>query len=359
MSADIPKLEPTPQELERLTGPPLPVPGAVLARATVASSAELARMQPRATKRSMPWGALLAAGIVLFTLLLPQGPGPMLLEQEAPTALDGRLKMGLNMKVEGQGQLLLHEYSRSGTVVELLSGQATFDVDPQGRYTDLEVRYGDWTVLSQGANFTLSDVPALTVESGEVELLGPGTQERLGPRDRWSPVPETVPLDRVVQTEPLQDLDTPEARPPQPAAPKPQPSPPAQLQDPAEQAAFEALLSARAARSEQTGALAEDFLAQWQDSPLRAEVQAIALAAKLSDPTGDPAETLREVDRWLADNPKHPRFVEMHYLRATLLRDQLHDCPKAIPSYRVVEQLGSGTQKAQAERYLKACLAGQ
>jgi hypothetical protein len=134
---------------------------------------------------------------------------------------------------------------------------------------------------------------------------------------------------------------------------------PEELQDPAEQRAFEALLLARSERSEQTGPMAEDFLAQWQGSPFQAEVQAIALSAQLADPTADPTSTLTKVDAWLTHNPKHPRFVEMHYLRATLLRDQLHDCKQAEPSYRVVIQMGTGVQKAQAERYLQACLAGQ
>lgn len=360
----ISKLDPTPEELERLSGPPLAVPGQVLAKATLASSAELARMQPRVAKRSMPWGALLAAGVVLFALLLPQGPGPMLLQHEAPTTLDGNLKMGLNMKVEGQGVLVLHEYSRQGTEVELMSGQATFDVDPQGQYTELHVVYGDWVVYTQGARFTLSDLPTLSVESGSVVVKGPELEMALGPRDRWSPVPETASLDRVVQTEPLKDLLPVEVkpRPRQPAQPPPARDPlpaPAELQDPAEQAAFEALLVARAEHSEQTGTLAEQFLLEWDDSPLHAEVQAIAIAAQLSDPTLDPVRTLNKVDAWLASNPQHPRFVEMHYLRATLLRDQLHDCQRAEPSYRVVVQLGAGTRRAQAEHYLQACLAGQ
>lgn len=366
--ANIPNLEPSPEELERLSGPPLAVPGQVLAKATLASSAELARMQPRAPKRSLPWGGVLAAGVVLFALLLPQGPGPMLLAQEAPTTLDGNLKMGLNMKVEGQAVLVLHEYSRQGTEVELMSGQATFDVDPAGEYTQLRVSYGDWVVYTQGGRFTLSDLPALSVESGSVVLKGPEMETALGPKDRWSPVPETASLDRVVQTEPLKDLLPVEVkatlRKPKtevlpetnPAAEQPAP---AVMQDPAEQAAFEALLLARAERSEQTGTLAEQFLVEWTDSALQAEVQAIAIAAQLADPTLDPVRTLSKVDAWLTSNPQHPRFVEMHYLRATLLRDQLHDCQRAVPSYRVVVQLGAGTQRAQAEHYLQACLAGQ
>ncbi len=366
--ANIPNLEPSPEELERLSGPPLAVPGQVLAKATLASSAELARMQPRAPKRSLPWGGVLAAGVVLFALLLPQGPGPMLLAQEAPTTLDGNLKMGLNMKVEGQAVLVLHEYGRQGTEVELMSGQATFDVDPAGEYTQLRVSYGDWVVYTQGGRFTLSDLPALSVESGSVVLKGPEMETALGPKDRWSPVPETASLDRVVQTEPLKDLLPVEVkatlRKPKtevlpetnPAAEQPAP---AVMQDPAEQAAFEALLLARAERSEQTGTLAEQFLVEWTDSALQAEVQAIAIAAQLADPTLDPVRTLSKVDAWLTSNPQHPRFVEMHYLRATLLRDQLHDCQRAVPSYRVVVQLGAGTQRAQAEHYLQACLAGQ
>lgn len=366
--ANIPNLEPSPEELERLSGPPLAVPGQVLAKATLASSAELARMQPRAPKRSLPWGGVLAAGVVLFALLLPQGPGPMLLAQEAPTTLDGNLKMGLNMKVEGQAVLVLHEYSRQGTEVELMSGQATFDVDPAGEYTQLRVSYGDWVVYTQGGRFTLSDLPALSVESGSAVLKGPEMETALGPKDRWSPVPETASLDRVVQTEPLKDLLPVEVkatlRKPKtevlpetnPAAEQPAP---AVMQDPAEQAAFEALLLARAERSEQTGTLAEQFLVEWTDSALQAEVQAIAIAAQLADPTLDPVRTLSKVDAWLTSNPQHPRFVEMHYLRATLLRDQLHDCQRAVPSYRVVVQLGAGTQRAQAEHYLQACLAGQ
>lgn len=369
--ANIPKLEPSPEELERLSGPPLAVPGQVLAKATLASSAELARMQPRAPKRSLPWGGVLAAGVVLFALLLPQGPGPMLLAQEAPTTLDGNLKMGLNMKVEGQGVLVLHEYSRQGTEVELMSGQATFDVDPEGQYTELRVRYGDWVVHTQGGRFTISDLPAIRVESGSVVVRGTEMETALGPKDRWSPVPETASLDRVVQTEPLKDLLPVEVKPRGPApeskglpestgltTPRSLPVP-AELQDPAEQAAFEALLFARAERSEQTGTLAEAFLLQWEDSPLQTEVQAIAIAAQLADPTLDPVRTLSKVDAWLTSNPQHPRFVEMHYLRATLLRDQLHDCQRAVPSYRVVVQLGAGTQRAQAEHYLQACLAGQ
>ena len=292
----------------------------------------------------------------------------MLLAQEAPTTLDGNLKMGLNMKVEGQAVLVLHEYSRQGTEVELMSGQATFDVDPAGEYTQLRVSYGDWVVYTQGGRFTLSDLPALSVESGSVVLKGPEMETALGPKDRWSPVPETASLDRVVQTEPLKDLLPVEVkatlRKPKtevlpetnPAAEQPAP---AVMQDPAEQAAFEALLLARAERSEQTGTLAEQFLVEWTDSALQAEVQAIAIAAQLADPTLDPVRTLSKVDAWLTSNPQHPRFVEMHYLRATLLRDQLHDCQRAVPSYRVVVQLGAGTQRAQAEHYLQACLAGQ
>lgn len=357
----LPALEPTPEELEALKGPPLAVPGEILARATVASSAEVARMQPRRAKRGLPWGAMVAGAVVLLALLLPQGPGPVLLDREQPTELNGTLKLGLNMKVQGNAVLVLHQADRQGTEVELMSGQATFEVDPEGDYTDLVVRYGDWRVRTAGGAFRISDAPLVLLESGSAQITGPGTDLVLEGRRRWSPIPETAALDEVVQTEPSADLSPPEVRPsapPPPTAPTLEPEV-EDLQDPAEQAAFEALLLARAQDAQQTAPLADDFLAKWKDSPLAAEVQAIGLSAQLADPTLDPVRTLAKVDAWLSANPQHPRFVEMHYLRATLLRDQLHDCPGAIPSYRVVVQMGVGPQKNQAERYLRACMADQ
>ncbi len=356
----LPSLDPTQRELEAMASPPLPVPGEILARATVASSAELARMQPRAPKRTVPWGALAAGAVVLLGLLLPQGPGPVLLDREHPTELNGALKLGLNMKVQGDAVLVLHQADRQGTEVELMSGQATFEVDPEGDYTDLVVRYGDWQVHTTGGAFLISDAPLVRLESGSAQVTGPGTDLVLEGKRRWSPVPETAALERVVQTEPIADLSTPEATPPPPRDPAPlAPAPEPELQDPEEQQAFETLLAARSQDSEETAPLAEAFLARWSDSPLGAEVQAIGLSAQLADPTLDPVRTLAKVDAWLSANPQHPRFVEMHYLRATLLRDQLHDCPGAIPSYRVVVQMGVGTQQRQAERYLQACLADQ
>lgn len=363
--------DPTEREIQALSAPPAADPQGFLAAVTAPSAAELARLQPRRAPRAeLPWRALVPAAMLLLAfIVLPRGPGPVMLEQGQPTAVDDGIFLGRDIRSEGTGTLRLIQAGARGTIVELLAGELRFDVNPEGLYNDLTVHAGGASFVTQGAAFTLSAEGHLSVISGVV-LAGVQGEERIPVTSgaRWH-TPDLAPVTEITQTLPADEVIGLQPDPPAPeilSDPRPLPAPP-QPRPPApeppeleemlalEQAEFEALLEARAARSQQTSTLADRFLERWADSPMRPEVEAIALSAAMSDPTLDPVALLARVDRWLSANPKHPRFVEMHYLRATLLRDQLHDCQAASVSYRVVIAMGSGALQEQSQRYLEAC----
>ncbi|MCB9746481.1 MAG: FecR domain-containing protein [Alphaproteobacteria bacterium] len=374
---DLPTLDPTEAELERVLDVLSPEDMAPLAQATAPTAAEIARLRPRARalappqRRLAPVMLVAVAAALLLALLWPREPAPVFVALGAHQVLDTPLSLGPDIQVEhgGPGEVALSVLAAGpeGAVVEVTEGAATFEVDPAGQYRDLEVRAGSLRVRVTGTRFTVHAEGRVEVHRGSVEVLGEGLRTALRAGDAWPPVAVEA-LDHVVQrladresAEAALDAeleDAPELRAPAPVAPVQQRAVPPEaaheeLMSESEAEAFEALLLARAERDPSLGPLAEDFLRRWGDSPLGPEVEAIALSAAL--PSAEPLALLARVDAWLAENPDHPRFVELHYLRATLLRDRLRDCQRASVSYRVVAELGDPTRASMARRYLEAC----
>ena len=98
--------------------------------------------------------------------------------------------------------------------------------------------------------------------------------------------------------------------------------------------------------------LLQDFLTRFPDSAHVGEVRALIVEA-LAD-AGRDEDALFAVEQYLAHHPDDSRRQQVRWLEATLARDRLQDCERALPAYRELAGEEGPWQEA-AEQYVEVC----
>ena len=332
-------LEPTEAEVGRLVDP-LPAPLiAGLASATEPTPPELARLRPRARSRAWPlWPLVAAVAAALLLLLLPRS---------GTTTLAPGLEVSSGAAVAVVDQDLL--------IVELQDGLANLRAERptliRAGEVEIDVEVGTLSVLLDRGRVWVE------VFEGRAEVRAGSRSTALGPGERWrqptplveEPQPDALRAVRVEVEEQGRVVASvsPEALPPL----RRKPWLDAPDLDPAVEP-FGELLDLRE-RDVLRLHHVEDFLAAHPDSIFVGEARVWRLERLAAEV--DPQDALDAVDAWLEAHPDSQRVAEVHYLRATVLRDRLEDCDAAAASYRVVIDLGHRPRLEEARRYLERC----
>jgi hypothetical protein len=341
-------LEPSEAELERLTAPLPEGLRVACASATQPTPAELARLQPRGRRAGLPLTPFLLATALAVLVTLGAWPS-------------GTTRLAEGIEMAGSASVAVAPGAL--TVVEQQDGLVTYEVEPQGP-SDLLVRAGEVEVLVTGTRFSvLREGRHVEVEvyRGSVEVSADGATTRLEQGGLWrrprieasSAAPARLQATRSEASSPSTASEL------HPYLERSRPQATTTIEEseelPPEGAdldAFHALVKAR-----ESGGLklaqVEAFLEAHPDSDFAGEARVFRLEALAR---GEDAQlALREIEAWLGEHASGSRFVQVHYLRATLLRDRFKDCDAARPSYLVVAELGRGKMAAEAQRYLEAC----
>ncbi|HJN73717.1 MAG TPA: hypothetical protein QGF58_07280 [Myxococcota bacterium] len=328
-------LEPSEDELARLVEPLSPGLLAGLSSATEPSAAELARLRPREARRRSPVWLLAVAAVLLSFVLFPRPDAPRHL---AP-----------GVEVYGSAHAAIVD--EDALVIELRDGLANFRADRR-----VVVRAGEVDVDFESARVSiLLDGGHVRIEvfTGQAEVrTGDGTVLLAAGTSWRRPLPaepqaevEGVRAQRVE----VEDVDAVASI--QPWGPLPRRPP---RVDPAPDVpAFVVLMNSRDA-GQLMLADVETFLSEYPESPFAHEASVMRLE-RLAEEV-DPEDALSQVEAWLEVHAHSPRFAEVHYLRATLLRDRLEDCGAAMTSYRIVIERGPRRLAEPARDYLEGCL---
>ncbi|TNE88292.1 MAG: hypothetical protein EP330_15330 [Deltaproteobacteria bacterium] len=334
-----------------------------------------ARLRDARAPRALPWAsslALTAAAAAMAGVGWSARFGPVDLPVGEVATIQAPVSVGLATVIEGQGSARVLQANRASTVVEVVDGELTFEVDPRAWYRSVSVRSGDVEVRVRGTRFSVSDARSVRVEHGHVEVFRGGRQVAdLEDGQAWSP-PAPPPV--VVRKPPPPKMEPPGWRPhtrpkppvqavlspvvsrPEPVpvvatAPRTPPPP-----KPSAAVAFQTVLS-RAEAGRDAGILAADwsiFLGSYPDAPsaLRTEARARRLEAWLE--TLPPEDAVARVAEFLAEEPTHPRRHELAYAQATLLRGDLRDCQSALEPYALAAS-GGGDLGARAHVFAAVC----
>jgi hypothetical protein len=345
-------LDPTPEEIAALTAPLRPEDTRRAAEWSAPTPEEIARLVAtrHPPRRPVSWLApALAAAALLLLQLQPVPPAARLsppippavvyavpsLPLGVPYTLKEPLTLGPSIQIEGAGEVRLLRADAGGTALAVLSGAATFEVDPGGMYRDLAVHAGAVTVLVTGTRFTVATDPiSVSVERGSVRILHPGGELALSAGGSW-----TQPAALQEPTPPV----------PSPAAPPTPEQPPLSVA-----LAWSEILNARDDGVDATELLrrADDFIADNPGHPLTGEASAWRLT--LLRELRPEEELVGEVDAWLAAWPDSHRRGEVLLLRATLSR-RAGDCLMASAYYRAVLEEPAPPLHAEAQQWLDWC----
>lgn len=338
-------LEPSDEELTRFGEPLAAGLLASLASATEPSAAELARLQPRQPRRARPlWLVAVAAALLTFVLLpRPDAPGTI-----APG-------------VEVYGSAAVALVNEDVLLVELQDGLAVFRAEER-----VLVRAGGVDVDFEDARLSilLDDGDVLVdVFQGRAEVRTGSDTALLGAGESWrhpSDFGASAVLDPVRAVRVDAEIDEGQAT----AAMHPilepsRPLPRRVAADEVPEVDPSLIPYSELMEAHDDGRLmladVDGFLETHPDSMFAREARVWRLE-RLAEEV-DPADALFEVESWLARYPSSPRFAEVHYLRATLLRDRLENCEAAVPSYLVVIDSGPQRLAREARKYVERCQA--
>lgn len=96
----------------------------------------------------------------------------------------------------------------------------------------------------------------------------------------------------------------------------------------------------------------DDFVTRFPESTHVGEVRALTVEA-LAD-AGRNEEALDAAERYLALHPEDSRRQQVRWIEATVARDRLQDCARALPAYQELAG-GTGPWKEAAEQYVEVC----
>jgi len=351
----------------------------------------LARREPqpvRGPRPGSPWRvpALVAAACALVLavtlgVVLSQDDG----QGDQPDQLTETWHTGAveqrTVRVDGALEAVLHEHGEvrveHGTVgpIVLFLEHGTIEVDFEAAAErGLEVRAGDVTVSVVGTRFTVTrdgDYVAVSVAEGRVEVRWPGGREELGSGQRWSTGDGEVVGDASGEVPALADAGadplalaevTPDPRreelPDEPVAVDAGGEPVTAELD-ADQGSPEARLLARIQLDRATGkppadrmASMNEFLQTYPDSAYAEEVLAFKVEALAAG--GDAEQALLAAEQYVDRHPDGVRRLQVRWLEATVARDRLQDCRRALPAYREVA-VERGPHRAEATYFWGVC----
>jgi hypothetical protein len=325
---------PLPHEVAALTSPLDPALAKAAALATEPLPHEVLALRRKPAPARIPWAAPLLVGVVAVAAALAMWVSPArivpLVPGEAVT-LDGTRILGPGVSARGMGQLDVVQVSPTVTEVTVVDGAYAFEAQSR-----LVLHIGPATIsAAEGALdvVVLADAIDVNVTRGTASVAVGERTWTLATGDHWAwpeqiavtPAPEPVP-EPVPAPLPLPEVAThPSPRP----APVPVPASPA--------------VSAPIAE------------AMRKDPAAAAEFVAILDGI---DAHAAPDDVLGQIDAFVAGGHDATLTDEAFRLGATLAKDGLHDCERALPYYRAVVDR-HGPIDASAWRGLCAASTGR
>lgn len=348
--------------------------------------------------------ALLVGAPVAWRVLATDLPGAPDRESAgrvgALTLSEGdRVALGPSIVAHGAAALMVDRLHGSGADVWLISGRATFEVDPDGEARDLSVLAGEVRVVVRGTVFTVARVgPDVRVDvaRGSVSVFDAGVEHRISAGEAWTKpsraagaaarasVPPSVGLDGLdgSESDPVADASPSAARRPASnrvvarplvageadcdSAPCDPLEPPAASPGSPDRL-FEALTRAMSlvgtdrTVDRSTVEACNRFLEQHPGAPMADEVRAFRVQAAFHG--SRPSQVVRWADAFLASAvPDHPRRAEVERWRvvaalrgAALDAAQTGACAEALPVLRELVVLESGSRREEAVAWRAIC----
>ena len=350
---------------------------------------------------------IFAAGVLALVAVWVLMPGYGSAPSGDIALTDAGLRFGPAITVTGDGAATVLAADADGTHIRLDAGRLTASVEPERRFRALVIETPDGTRVSvQGTVFTVrwdGHAGSVSVARGAVDVRGPSASEtvRGGGEISWNdgtavgegfspdpipaqeeeggapdlpdrgdrlpePVPAATTASPTLQPAPV---PAPVRQPPPAAAPTPPPMEPTEPEpvaalEPSAPSSSPDLARARAfgrvqealegGRHSDAAYLADLFLQRYPDGALSAEAGVLQIEAVAAT---DADRAVKLADLWLGTQPDHGRRVDVLTLRATLARDRLEDCRRALPSYRELARITTGGAQARALAYQGICAA--
>lgn len=312
------------------------------------------------------------------------GPLPMPLAQVHQTAPSEAYQFGPSIVMHADAQMTVVKADEQRTVIQVLDGSTHFAVEPDGDFRYLTVQAGDVEVVVKGTVFDVHRTGTqveVFVERGLVEVRHDAVTYRIAKGETWRTpqelvevastevIPEVLPSPAPEPVAVLQTNRTAKAPPVQRHSPAPSesktvstPATPPELiiQISGDTLDFHKIQDQKDAglNPDQVVHLVDEFLNKWPNSPhIR---QAAELRTQSVIAGSNKAEAVNALSQLLTHGKIQGRLnnaSETRYrtLRATLLRDSLNDCQRAIEDYRYLVSHTRGKAQAASYAWLGLC----
>jgi len=296
--------------------------------------------------------------------------GPAQIQTVSPAA-------GVDVDVSANSRVAVTVDREQEALVELRQGEVVVDFEPSADVSSMRVEAGEVSVHVIGTRFSVNrsgDRVSVAVEEGAVEVRWPGGQLAVAQGGTWASgaPPHDALAASAAQPAVVDERVDPPAEPVQqepaqiesaaiPAAAAP--SGPAEPAEAGPKVSDEAVLLARIGINRAAGVPAADrlvdlehFLDAYPDSAHGEEVLALRIEALAE--LGSAQAALDAAGQFADRYPDGNRRREVRWIEATVARDQLHDCSRALPAYRelAVESWGLW---AEAAYFRGICAAEQ
>ena len=285
---------------------------------------------------------------------------------------------GVDVSVSADSRVAVVVDRHKEAVLELRQGQVAVDFEPTADVSTMRVDAGTVSVHVIGTRFTVAragDQVAVSVDEGTVEVRWPDGRLAVAQGEAWTSGASPAEVTVAAAARPVADeqLMVAEALAVEGAADPPpidnvaqRPTEPTEPIEPTEagpQISDEAVLLARIGINRAAGVPAADrladldrFLAAYPGSLHGEEVLALRVEALAE--LGSAEEALAAAGQFAERYPDGVRHREVRWLEATVARDQLHDCARALPAYRELAEDSWGLW-ADAAYFRGICAAEQ
>ena len=285
---------------------------------------------------------------------------------------------GVDVSVAADSRVAVVVDRQKEAVVELRQGEVAVDFEPTSDVTTMRVDAGVVSVHVIGTRFTVTrsgDHVAVAVDEGSVEVRWAGGQLAVAQGESWTTgATQTQTIVAATAQPVLVEEPVAIAAAAVAEAPAVEGAPAsAVVEDPAQrssepneagpQISDEAVLLARIGINRAAGVPAADrlvdldhFEAAYPDSLHGEEVLALRVEALAE--LGSAEQALAAAGQFADRYPDGARRREVRWIEATVARDQLHDCSRALPAYReLAEETWGGW--ADATYFRGICAAEQ
>ncbi len=304
---------------------------------------QVQRARHQRRRRAAVAAVAMAAAVALALVVGPQlvhGDDPivrMVVETEAGTPETISPVFGVTLEVAEDSRISVVADRSREVAIDLRSGAVVVDFEPTDSVVALDVIAAGVTVSVTGTRFGVArrgnDISAW-VDHGSVRVAWPGGETVLTDGQTWI---QPTAHDEVFVTWPQELLgdDGAEDRPSEDdgrvALLTDEPVTP--------QVSAQATLLARIEIDRAAGVPAADrlgdldlFLASYPDDPHGEEVLALKVEALAA--VGADSQVLSAAEAFVQRYPEGSRLHEVRWIEATVARDRLHDCDRALPIYR-------------------------